>query len=121
MTASMQQTIDETNRKRAVQIAYNQKYNITPTQITKNIDSSSFSGNIEYKTDPKAYVEKETFNTAADPIVHYLNDEQLKKLYDQSRKSMEKAAKELDFIEAARLRDEMLGYKEMIDKRKKNR
>jgi excinuclease ABC subunit B len=121
MTVSMQQTIDETNRKRAIQIAYNQKYNITPTQITKNIDPTSFSGNIEYKTDPKAYVEKDTINTAADPIVGYLNDEQLKKLYEQSRKSMEKAAKELDFIEAARLRDEMLGYKEIIDKRKKNR
>ena len=66
-------------------------------------------------------MEKETINTAADPVVKYLNDEQLKKFYDQSRKSMEKAAKELDFIEAARLRDEMLGYKELIDSRKKNK
>jgi len=119
ITVSMQQTIDETNRKRAIQIAYNQKYNITPTQIIKNIDPSNFSGSIEYKTEPKAYVEKETISTAADPLVSYMNDHQLKKLYEQSRKSMEKAAKELDFIEAARLRDEMLGYKELIEKRKK--
>jgi excinuclease ABC subunit B len=122
MTYSMQRTIDETNRKRAIQIAYNLKYDITPTQIIKSIEASGLSGSIEYKTtDPKAYVEKETINTAADPVVKYLNDEQLKKFYDQSRKSMEKAAKELDFIEAARLRDEMLGYKELIDSRKKNK
>jgi excinuclease ABC subunit B len=121
MTASMQQTINETNRKRAIQIAYNLKHNITPTQIIKSIDPSGFSGNVEYKTEPKAYVEKENINAAADPVVNYLNDEQLKKLYDQSRKSMEKAAKELDFIEAARLRDEMLAYKELIDKRKKHK
>ena len=121
ITYSMQRTIDETNRKRAIQIAYNIKYNITPTQIIKSIEASGLSGSIEYKTDPKAYVEKETINTAADPLVKYMNDEQLKKLYDQSRRSMEKAAKELDFIEAARLRDEMLGYKEMIEKRKKNK
>ena len=122
MTYSMQRTIDETNRKRAIQIAYNLKYNITPTQIIKSIEASGLSGTIEYKTtDPKAYVEKDTISTAADPIVKYLNDEQLKKFYDQSRKSMEKAAKELDFIEAARLRDEMLGYKELIENRKKGR
>ncbi|MFA5973258.1 MAG: excinuclease ABC subunit UvrB [Lentimicrobiaceae bacterium] len=121
MTYSMQRTIDETNRKRAIQIAYNVKYDITPTQIIKSIEASGLSGTIEYKTDPRAYVEKETINTAADPVVKYLNDEQLKKLYDQARKSMEKAAKELDFIEAARLRDEMLGYKELIEKRKKGK
>ena len=107
--------------KRAIQIAYNLKHNITPTQIIKNIEAPGLSGSIEYKTAPKAYVERETVNTAADPVVKYLNDEQLKKHYEQSRKSMEKAAKELDFIEAARLRDEMLGYKELIDKRKKNK
>jgi excinuclease ABC subunit B len=121
MTKSMQQTIDETNRKRAIQIAYNIKYNITPTQIIKNIEPSGLSGTIEYKTDPKAYVEKEVINTAADPLVKYMNDDQLKKQYDLSRRAMEKAAKELDFIEAARLRDEMLGYKELIDNRKKSK
>jgi len=122
MTYSMQRTIDETNRKRTIQIAYNIKYNITPTQIIKSIEASGLSGSIEYKTEPKAYVEKEILNSAAaDPVVKYLNDDQIKKLYDQSRKAMEKAAKELDFIEAARLRDEMLGYKELIDNKKKNR
>jgi len=121
MTKSMQQTIDETNRKRAIQIAYNIKHNITPTQIIKNIEPSGLSGTIEYKTEPKAYVEKEVINTAADPLVKYMNDEQLKKQYDLSRRAMEKAAKELDFIEAARLRDEMLGYKELIDNRKKGK
>lgn len=118
----MQQTIDETNRKRAIQIAYNLKNNITPTQIIKGIDAPGLSGSIEYKTtDPKAYVEKETVSTAADPLVEYMNDEQLKKFYDQARKAMEKAAKELDFIEAARLRDEMLGYKDLMENRKKGK
>jgi excinuclease ABC subunit B len=121
MTRSMQQTIDETNRKRAIQIAYNLKHSITPTQIIKSIEASGLTGSIEYKTEPKAYVEKETINAAADPVVKYLNDDQVKKFYDQARKAMEKAAKELDFIEAARLRDEMLGYKELIDQRKKNK
>ena len=117
----MQRTIDETNRKRAIQISYNTTHNITPTQITRSIESSSLSGYLEYKTEPKAYVEKELINTAADPVTLYLGDDQLKKLYDQARKAMEKAAKELDFIEAARLRDEMLGYKEIMDNKKKNR
>ena len=117
----MQRTMDETNRKRAIQISYNTKHNITPTQITRSIESSSLTGNFEYKTEPKAYVEKELINTAADPVTLYLGDDQLKKLYDQARKAMEKAAKELDFIEAARLRDEMLGYKEIMEKKKKNR
>jgi len=121
ITVSMQRTMDETNRKRAIQIAYNTKHNITPTQIIKSIESSGLSGNVEFKAEPKAYVEKENINTAADPVVQYMSDEQLKKFYDQSRKAMEKAAKELDFIEAARLRDEMLGYKELIDKKKKSR
>ena len=122
MTYSMQRTIDETNRKRAIQIAYNTEHNITPTQIVKSIEAPGLSGSIEYKTEPKAYVEKEILSSAAaDPVVKYLNDDQLKKLYDQSRKAMEKAAKELDFIEAARLRDEMLGYKDLIEKKKKNR
>lgn len=121
ITVSMQRTIDETNRKRAIQIDYNLKHNITPTQIIKGIESVNLTGTVDYKIDPRAYVEKEIINTAADPVVGYLNDEQLKKLYEQSRKSMEKAAKELDFIEAARLRDEMLGFKELIDKRKKNK
>lgn len=121
ITDSMQRTMDETNRKRAIQIAYNTKHNITPTQIVKSIEASGLSGNVEYKTEPKAYVEKENINTAADPVVQYLSDDQLKKFYDQSRKAMEKAAKELDFIEAARLRDEMLGYKELIENKKKGR
>jgi excinuclease ABC subunit B len=121
VTVSMQRTIDETNRKRAIQIAYNLKYNITPTQIIKGIDATNLTGTIEYKADPKAYFEKDIINTAADPLVGYMNDEQLKKQYDQARKAMEKAAKELDFIEAARLRDEMLGYKGLIENRKKGK
>jgi len=80
---------------------------------------SGLGGNTDLRKMSKAYVENDKINTAADPVVKYLNDDQLKKLHDQIRREMEKAAKELDFIEAARLRDEMLGYKEMLEKRKK--
>jgi excinuclease ABC subunit B len=121
ITDSMQRTIDETNRKRTIQINYNTAHNIIPQQIIKSIENQSLTGNTEYKTPPGAYVEKEIIQTAADPVVGYLSDEQLKKMLDQSRKAMEKAAKDLDFIEAARLRDEMLGYKELIENRKKTR
>jgi excinuclease ABC subunit B len=119
ITYSMQQTMDETTRRRTKQIAYNLEHNITPTQIVKSIEASGLSGHSEYRTEPKAYVEKDKINTAADPLVKYMNDEQLKKQYDQARKAMEKAAKELDFMEAARFRDEMLSYKELLETRKK--
>jgi len=121
-TVSMQRTIDETNRRREKQIAYNLKHNITPTPIIKSIAEVSGLGKApEYHKEPKAYVESDQINAAADPLVRYLSDEQLKKLLDQSRRAMEKAAKELDFFEAARLRDEMLGYKEMVEQRKSSR
>lgn len=67
----------------------------------------------------KAYIENQEFSLAADPVVKYMSREQLDKAIMQSRKAMEKAAKELDFIEAARLRDEMLALQEMLKEVKK--
>ncbi len=117
VTESMQKTIDETNRKREKQIRYNVENNITPAPIIKS------AGEIMGQTTvidskmkaPKAYVEKEQIDAAADPLVNYLNKDQLKKLVDEARRAMEKAAKELDFYEAARLRDEMLAYKAKLE------
>ncbi len=63
---------------------------------------------------PKAYIEQEGLSIAADPVVKYMSKEQLEKAVIQARKAMEKAAKELDFIEAARLRDEMFALQEML-------
>jgi len=120
MTDSMQRTIDETNRRREKQIAHNLKFNITPTPIIKGItENPSLTNSTEFQKPPKAYVENENVNSAADPLVNYLGEDQLKKLIEQAKKQMEKAAKELDFIEAARFRDEMNLYKEKMENSKK--
>ncbi len=104
ITNSMRQTIEETNRRREKQIAYNIQNNITPTQIVKSLDSSLA------RTKPAAnyYVESETLNVAADPVFQYMTKDQLKKTIQNTRGQMEAAVKELDFMEAARLRDEII-------------
>lgn len=121
ITDSMRRAIDETSRRREKQIAYNQKYNITPTPIiksTEQIMGQTAVADAKAKPQPAAYVESEKISAAADPVIGYMPTDQLKKMVDQTRRAMEKAAKELDFIEAARLRDEMLAYKDLLDKRK---
>lgn len=122
MTDSMRRTIEETNRKREKQLKYNELNNITPTQIIKNTNEilgQTAVADSKYRDrQPKAYVEQEHINVAADPVVQYLPADKLKKLIDETRRTMEKAAKELDFYEAARLRDEMLGLKELLEKQK---
>jgi excinuclease ABC subunit B len=116
MTDSMQRTIDETNRKRSRQIAYNEEHGVIPTQIirsTESIMGQTAVADARTKS-PVAYVEKEEINVAADPIVRYMSKGELQKLINQSRRAMEKAVKELDFSEAARLRDEMFAYQNYI-------
>lgn len=115
MTNSMNRTIDETNRRREKQIQYNIDNNITPTQIIKSHDSifAKRSGAFDPKL-PKPYIESESINLAADPVVKYMSKEQLQKTIAQTRKSMEKAAKDLDFIEAARLRDELFAFEKLL-------
>lgn len=114
ITESMQRAMDETNRRRIKQLKYNEEHNITPRQIVKSTASimgqTAVAGNSDKMQ--KAYVESDTINVAADPVVRYMNYDELEKLIIRTRKSMEKAAKELDFIEAARLRDEMFALQE---------
>lgn len=114
ITDSMQRSMDETNRRRIKQLAYNNEHNITPRQIIKSTASIMGQTAVAGSTlkESKAYVENDTPNIAADPVVNYMNREQLEKVIVRTKKAMEKAAKELDFIEAARLRDEMFALQE---------
>ena len=116
----MQRTIDETTRKRDKQAAYNLMNNITPTQITKSTESIMGQTSVANSLgkSPKPYIENTNIDVAADPVVNYMSADQLQKLIGNTRRSMEKAAKELDFYEAARLRDEMNALKELFQKRK---
>ena len=113
VTDSMKKTIDETNRRREKQLAYNEIHNITPKQIVKS--SSNILNDIRKKTgESKAYVEPQKVDIAADPVVRYMSREALVKAMENAKKAMEKAASELDFIRAAQYRDEMLAYKKIL-------
>ncbi len=116
MTNSMQKTITETDRRREKQLKYNEEHNITPTQIVKSIDSILGQTAVaKPKTaEPYAYVEKEGIDIAADPLVKYMNKEQMQKAISKLERQMQAAVKELDFIEAARFRDEIFELKKML-------
>jgi excinuclease ABC subunit B len=115
VTRSMQRTIDETARKREKQLAYNALHNITPTSVFKPVEPSLFSdGRTDHKQKQEGwYVETEMVNVAADPVVRYMSTKELDKAIRKTRQQMEAAVKELDFIEAARLRDEMFQLEKM--------
>ncbi len=105
ITRSMQETINETNRRREKQLSYNELMGITPAQIIKKT-GTILSGLSRKGVSVKAYIEPEKPDIAADPVVKYMDRDALEKAIEKTRKSMEKASAELDFIEAARLRDE---------------
>jgi excinuclease ABC subunit B len=109
ITRSMQQTIDETNRKREKQLRYNSENNITPAQIRKSVEAIHNQTKVAGMASPasRIYIEKEMPDIAADPVVQYMGREQLQKAINKTRKEMEKSAKALDFMEAARWRDEL--------------
>jgi len=118
ITDSMQRTIDAANYRRIKQNNYNLANGITPTQIIK--PTREIIG-LEYRPDKpamgRAYVPPERSDVAADPVVRYMSKDALEKTILMTKKEMEKAAKELDFIEAARLRDEMYRFKEILKQR----
>lgn len=116
ITESMQQTIDETNRRREKQLAYNERHGITPKQIVKNTVSVLGGGRLQTATEAYAYVEPEP-SLVADPVVQYMTRPQLEKAIAQARKQMTEAAKKLDFLEAAQYRDEMLKLQDMLDQK----
>jgi excinuclease ABC subunit B len=120
VTESMQQAIEETDRRRNIQIEYNQKHGITPKTVIKSKESILGQTKVadSKKTGHKYYVEPEESSLAADPVVAYLSKDDLQKMADRTRKAMEKAAKELEFVEAAKLRDEYMALQKMLEERK---
>lgn len=109
ITDSMEKTISETNRRREKQLAYNEKHGITPQAIIKGQRSALG------KTEPHAYIEPEDrILLAADPVVQHMSKPALEKAIATTKKAMFEAAKNLEFLEAARLRDEMMRLEELL-------
>lgn len=117
MTESMQRTIDETNRRREKQVAYNIINNITPTTIRKSIEQVMAQTSVlDIKGyDPASpYAVEEIITRAAEEEAEYITIPQLERIISKTKKEMEKAARDLDFMEAARLRDEMFALQKKL-------
>ncbi len=121
ITDSMRRTMEETDRRRAKQMAYNEEHGIVPKQIKRDrgavMQQTAVIDQVEYASSGKAYVEPEELSLAADPVVSGMSVEQLEKNAELLEVQMKKAAKELDFIAAAQLRDELFAMRKMIDER----
>ena len=120
ITDSMQKAIDETQRRRRIQMEYNEKHGITPTTVLKSKEAILGQTSVaDSKKQPKSYYIEQEPTLAADPVVAYMDQAGLEKMVDKTRKQMEKAAKDLDFMEAARLRDEMMELQKLLEEKKK--
>ncbi|KQS33317.1 excinuclease ABC subunit UvrB [Dyadobacter sp. Leaf189] len=114
MTGSMQLAIDETNRRRAIQMEYNFENGIVPKTILKSKEAIMEQTSVADSKVRKVYVEPQEIRIAADPVVQYMGKNDLQKLIAETQRKMEAAAKDMDFLEAARLRDELLQLKEKV-------
>jgi len=118
ITESMQTAIDETNRRRRIQSDYNTAHGIEPTTIKKSRETILEQTKVadSKKAGKKYYVEQDQTTIAADPLMEYLDKGQVKHLIDQTKNKMEQAARDLDFMEAARLRDELFELEKKYSK-----
>ena len=117
ITDSMRRTIEETERKRAKQLAYNEKHGITPKAIIKSTEAIMGQTAVVDNRPKDAYVENTETSVAADPVVQYMSAEAIRKAIEKNKKDMKAAVKELDFIEAARLRDENKELEKLLEKK----
>lgn len=115
ITDSMRDTMEETDRRRVKQQAYNDEHGITPTQATRGASVSMGQSRPQRRGAPKAYVEPDGMNIAADPVMAYMKKEDLEQVIEVTRKKMQKAAREQDFMEAARLRDELFALQKQVE------
>jgi excinuclease ABC subunit B len=115
ITDSMQRTIEETNRRRSIQMAYNEEHGITPRTLAKSREEIlARSSVLDIRGKREYYIEPETLSIAADPIVAHMTRDQVERLIAETESKMKKAAKDLDFISAAQFRDEMLALRERL-------
>jgi excinuclease ABC subunit B len=118
ITDSMNRTISENNRRREIQIAYNTEHGITPKTVKKSKDEilkqTSVADVKGVSSEQQFYLEQEQINIAADPVIAYMSKDQLQKAIDETRNRMMKAARDMDFMEAARLRDELFALEEKL-------
>ncbi|MBZ4651235.1 MAG: uvrB [Proteiniphilum sp.] len=115
ITESMQKTIDETNRRREKQMKYNEEHGITPRQIKRAL-SSALSKEYTATAEARAYVEPDYSSLAAEPLAELATTDELKAKIEQTRKAMLAAAKKLEFLEAAQLRDQLVMLEERLNK-----
>ena len=121
ITESMQQTIAETSRRRMIQLKYNEEHHITPRQIVKAITSALPTAKQETAKQPKAYEPKAFVEQegafAADPIIKRMSKEELRKSIENTTQLMKQAAKDLDFLQAAQYRDEIIRLQGMLEEK----
>ena len=119
ITKSMERTIDETNRRREKQLKYNMEHGITPKAIIKSTESIMGQTAVaNTKPVENAYYENSESSIAADPVVQYMSAEAIRKAIDKNKKDMQAAVKVLDFIDAARLRDENIQLEKLLENKK---
>jgi excinuclease ABC subunit B len=117
ITGSMQTTMDETDRRREKQVAHNIKHGIVPQQINKKNETLFENSGVVSRPDNYSDVDTSAA-IAADPLVQYMNSDDLQKAIQKTQKAMEKAAKDMEFMEAARLRDELIELKKLYESKK---